>query len=202
MPLQQEQEYTSYIFQDAAECLSLINDHSAQLSMVMQSNCTKNLIKRAQIFFDKLQQLADFIVTWMDCQTKWIYIISVIIESALMGRHVRNGDLFRELSIKYQSLVNTLFENMKTLHLIGVRVEDNFQLQEESSYLIGRILTLQKELSQAMMVNRKFVLLSFILQSSMYVNLIYQNAMVCFFVCPQNISELVRATNMKFGRKI
>ena len=134
--------------------------------MIIQSNCTKYLKKRAQIFFDKLQQLADFIAIWMDCQIKWIYLSSVFVEFALLGTHVSYGDIFKELNINYQSLVNTLFDNIKTLHLIGVRVVDNFQLHEESNYLIGRLLTVQRELSKAMTV---------ILYNIIFINILYVN---------------------------
>ena len=152
MYLSQQQGFTSFVLQDPEEFLSLINDNSSRLHLVVQYNCSQGLKKRAQLWIDKLQQLADLLTIWMDCQAKWIYISSVYVEFAVLGTHPGEVEIFKQLNASYQSLINTLFENKKMLHLIGVRVETNLQLLDETNYLTGRLLTHQKELTEMMKV--------------------------------------------------
>ena len=152
MYLSQQQGFTSFVLQDPEEFLFLINDDSSHLNFVVQSNCSQGLKKRAQLWIDKLQQLADFLGIWMDCQAKWIYISSVYVEFVVLGTHTGEVEIFKQLNASYQSLINTLFENKKMLHLIGLRVETNLQLLDETNYLIGRLLTYQKELTEMMKV--------------------------------------------------
>ncbi|KAI6657796.1 dynein heavy chain domain-containing protein 1-like [Oopsacas minuta] len=157
MYLSQQQGFISYVLQDPEEFLSSINDDSTRLHMMVLSNCTQSLKKRAQLWIDKLQQLTEFITIWMDCQAKWIYISSVYVEFAVLGTHTQEVERFKQLNTNYQSLVNTLFENKKMLHLIGVRVEANLQLVEDTNYLIGRLMTQQRELSEMMKYMKNMV---------------------------------------------
>ena len=152
MYLSQQQGFTSFVLQDPEDFLFLINDNSSRLNSVVQSNCSQGLKKRAQLWIDKLQQLAEFLAIWMDCQAKWIYISSVYVEFTVLGTNTGEVEIFKQLNSSYQSLINTLFENKKMLHLIGLKVETNLQLLDESNYLTGRLLTHQKKLTEMIKV--------------------------------------------------
>ena len=153
MYLSQQQGFTSYVLQDEEELYSLINHNSTQLQIIVESQCTQSLKKSARIWIDILQQLAEFISVWMDCQAKWIYLSSIFVEFDVLGTHTSEVGNFKQLNASYQSVVSNIFDHKNVMSLICVKVGNVLQLKEEQDVLKGRLFIYQREFSEMMKVS-------------------------------------------------